>query len=54
MQNNPEIEQIIDAAVKLARDRHHEYVMTEHVLLSMIRTNHSVVCWKSLAQMWSV
>jgi len=37
MQNNPEIEQIIDAAVKLARDRHHEYVMTEHVLLSMIR-----------------
>jgi ATP-dependent Clp protease ATP-binding subunit ClpA len=37
MQNNPEIEQIIDAAVKLARDRRHEYVMTEHVLLSMIR-----------------
>ena len=39
MQNNPEIEQIIDAAVKLARDRHHEYVMTEHVLLSLIRYN---------------
>jgi ATP-dependent Clp protease ATP-binding subunit ClpA len=37
MQNNPEIEQIIDAAVKLARDRRHEYVMTEHVLLSLIR-----------------
>jgi ATP-dependent Clp protease ATP-binding subunit ClpA len=37
MQNNPEIEQIIDASVKLARDHHHEYVMTEHVLLSMIR-----------------
>jgi ATP-dependent Clp protease ATP-binding subunit ClpA len=37
MQNNPEIEQIIDAAVKLARDHRHEYVMTEHVLLSMIR-----------------
>jgi len=37
MQNNPEIEQIIDAAVKLARSRHHEYVMTEHVLLSLIR-----------------
>jgi ATP-dependent Clp protease ATP-binding subunit ClpA len=37
MQNNPEIEQIVDAAVKLARDRHHEYVMTEHVLLSLIR-----------------
>jgi ATP-dependent Clp protease ATP-binding subunit ClpA len=37
MQNNPEIEQIIDAAVKIARDRNHEYVMTEHVLLAMIR-----------------
>jgi ATP-dependent Clp protease ATP-binding subunit ClpA len=37
MQNNPEIEQIIDASVKLARDRRHEYVMTEHVLLSLIR-----------------
>jgi ATP-dependent Clp protease ATP-binding subunit ClpA len=37
MQNNPEIEQIIDAAVKIARDRRHEYVMTEHVLLSLIR-----------------
>ena len=37
MQNNPEIEQIVDLAVKLARNRHHEYVMTEHVLLSLIR-----------------
>ena len=37
MQNNPEIEQIVDSAVKLAKDRHHEYVMTEHFLLSMIR-----------------
>ena len=37
MQNNPEIEQIIDASVKSARDRRHEYVMTEHVLLSLIR-----------------
>jgi ATP-dependent Clp protease ATP-binding subunit ClpA len=37
MQNNPEIEQIIDSAVKLARDNNHEYVMTEHVLLAMIR-----------------
>ena len=37
MQNNPEIEQIIESAVKLARDRRHEYVMTEHVLLSMVR-----------------
>ena len=37
MQNNPEIEQIVEAAVKLARAQHHEYVMTEHVLLAMIR-----------------
>lgn len=37
MQNNPEIEQIVDSAVKLARDWHHEYVLTEHVLLSLIR-----------------
>jgi ATP-dependent Clp protease ATP-binding subunit ClpA len=37
MQNNPEIEQIVDAAVKLARDCQHEYVMTEHVLLALIR-----------------
>ena len=37
MQNNPEIEQIIDSAVKLARDRSHEYVMTEHVLTAMIQ-----------------
>ena len=36
MQNNPEIEQIVDAAVKLARDRQHEYVLTEHVLLAML------------------
>ncbi|CAB4137778.1 ATP-dependent Clp protease ATP-binding subunit [uncultured Caudovirales phage] len=37
MQNNPEIEQIVDAAVKIARAKRHEYVLTEHVLLSMIR-----------------
>ena len=37
MQNNPEIEQIVDAAVKLARDHQHEYVLTEHVLLALIR-----------------
>jgi ATP-dependent Clp protease ATP-binding subunit ClpA len=37
MQNNPEIEQIVDAAVKIARDRKHEYVMTEHVLLALVR-----------------
>ena len=37
MQNNPEIEQLIASAVKIARDKQHEYVMTEHVLLSLIR-----------------
>ena len=37
MQSSAEIEQIVDAAVKSARDRKHEYVMTEHVLLSLIR-----------------
>ena len=37
MQNNPEIEHIVEQAVKLARDKHHEYVITEHLLLSLIR-----------------
>jgi ATP-dependent Clp protease ATP-binding subunit ClpA len=37
MQNNPEIEQILEAAVKLAKDHKHEYVITEHVLLALIR-----------------
>jgi ATP-dependent Clp protease ATP-binding subunit ClpA len=37
MQNNPEIEQIVDAAVKIARDCKHEYVLTEHVLVALIR-----------------
>ncbi len=37
MQNNPEIEQVVDAAVKLAKDHSHEYVLTEHLLLSLIR-----------------
>jgi ATP-dependent Clp protease ATP-binding subunit ClpA len=37
MQNNPEIEQLIASAVKIARDKQHEYVMTEHVLLALIR-----------------
>ena len=39
MQNNPEIEQIVDNALRLARDLSHEYVMTEHVLLSLLRYN---------------
>ena len=36
MQNNPEIEQIIESAVKLAKSKQHEYVLTEHVLASML------------------
>jgi len=39
MQNNPEIEQLVENSVKLARDRRHEYVLTEHLLLAMIRYN---------------
>jgi len=37
MTNNPEIEQILESAVSIARDKQHEYVVTEHVLLAMIR-----------------
>jgi len=37
MQNNPEIEHIVEQAVKIAREKLHEYVTTEHVLLSLIR-----------------
>ena len=36
MQNNPEIEQIIDNAVRIARDKHHFYVVTEHLLAAML------------------
>ena len=39
MQNNPEIEQLVENSVKLARDLRHEYVLTEHLLLAMIRYN---------------
>ena len=37
MQDNPEIDAIIDHAVKIARTWKHEYVLTEHLLLSLIR-----------------
>ena len=37
MQNNPEIEQIIENAVHIARDRQHKYVLTEHLMLSMLK-----------------
>jgi ATP-dependent Clp protease ATP-binding subunit ClpA len=37
MQDNPEIKNIIEHAVKIAQDLGHEYVTTEHLLLSLIR-----------------
>lgn len=37
MQHSPEIEQIIDTAIKLAQEKQHEYMLTEHLLLSMLR-----------------
>ena len=37
MQDNPEIDAIIEGAVKIARAWKHEYVLTEHLLLSLIR-----------------
>lgn len=37
MQNNPEIEHLVEQAVKIARDKKHEFVLTEHLLLSIVR-----------------
>jgi ATP-dependent Clp protease ATP-binding subunit ClpA len=37
MQNNPEIEQIIEQAVRIARERQHEYVLTEHLLMALLQ-----------------
>jgi len=37
MQNSPDIEFIVEQALKIARDQKHEYVLTEHLLLSLIR-----------------
>ncbi len=36
MQQSPEIEQIIENAVKIARDHRHRYVLTEHLMMSLI------------------
>lgn len=36
MLNNPEVEQVIDQAITLAKQRSHEYVTLEHTLLSLI------------------
>ena len=35
--DNPEIEHIVEQAVKIAREKKHEYVLTEHLLLALIR-----------------
>ena len=37
MQKNPEIESIIENAIRLARERQHEYVLAEHLLLALIK-----------------
>ena len=37
MQSNPEIEQIIEAATRVAKEKQHQYVLLEHLLLAMIR-----------------
>jgi len=36
MQPNPEIEQIVEKSVELARTKKHKYVLTEHLLLSLL------------------
>jgi ATP-dependent Clp protease ATP-binding subunit ClpA len=37
MTNNSEIESIVEQAIEIARDKKHEFVTTEHLLLAMIR-----------------
>ena len=37
MQENPEIKHIIESSVKIAQNFGHEYVTTEHLLLSLVR-----------------
>jgi ATP-dependent Clp protease ATP-binding subunit ClpA len=37
MQNNPEIEQLIEQSVRIARERQHEYVLTEHLLMALLQ-----------------
>ena len=36
MQPNPEIERIVEKSVELARNKKHKYVLTEHLLLSLL------------------
>jgi ATP-dependent Clp protease ATP-binding subunit ClpA len=37
MQTNPEIENITDYAIQIAKKKGHEYVLVEHLLLSLVR-----------------
>jgi ATP-dependent Clp protease ATP-binding subunit ClpA len=37
MNSSPEIESIVEEAAKIARRKQHEYVLTEHLLLALIR-----------------
>jgi ATP-dependent Clp protease ATP-binding subunit ClpA len=37
MQNNPEIEQLVEQSVRIARERQHEYVLTEHLLMALLQ-----------------
>ncbi len=37
MSNNSEIESIVEQAIDIAREKQHEFVLTEHLLLAMVR-----------------
>ena len=47
MSNNPEIEQILDNAIKLAKGYRHKYVTVEHLSLALIRFEPFTECLKS-------
>ena len=46
MQINPEIEQITDYAIALAKKKHHEYVLLEHLLVALISYEPFFKCLK--------
>jgi len=47
MQINPEIEQITDYAILLAKKKKHEYVLVEHLLLALLSYEPFYLCVKS-------
>ena len=47
MSNNPEIEQILDNAIKLAKGYRQQYVMVEHLSLALIKFEPFHECLKS-------